>query len=102
MDNDTCDAFKAAFPWFDHHRWAWSYDPTGQAGPAYRIAFALADARGTIEVFMQGATHEQAEAVRSWLVAQYRPRYEVPATRFLMALGDRSRAGNPAWSHLMV
>jgi hypothetical protein len=27
MDNDTCDAFKAAFAWFDGYRWAWVYDP---------------------------------------------------------------------------
>ena len=51
---------------------------------------------------MPGATYEQAEAVRSWLVAECRPRYEVPATRLLIAFGERSASSNPAWSHLMV
>jgi hypothetical protein len=30
MDNDTCDAFKGAFPWFDEYRWAWAHDPDGE------------------------------------------------------------------------
>ena len=102
MDNDTCDAFKAAFPWFDDYRWAWAYDPDGESAPAYRIRPASPGARGTIQIFMPTATHEQAEAVTAWLYRECRPRYEVPATRFLLALGDRSRAVNPAWSHLMV
>ena len=60
------------------------------------------DAQGTVEMFMPRATHEQADAVRSWLVARYRPRYKVPATRFLMALGERSASGHKAWPHLQV
>jgi hypothetical protein len=51
---------------------------------------------------MPTATRDQAEAVRVWLIEQCCPRYEVPATRFLMALGERSASANPAWSHLMV
>ena len=102
MDSDTCDAFRAAFPWFDNYRWAWAYDPDGEGAPAYLIRPAPPNARGTIEVFMPSATHEQADAARAWLIAQCRPRYKVPATRLLMALGDRTRADNAAWSHLMV
>jgi hypothetical protein len=102
MDSDVHTNLKAAFPWFDDYRWAWSYDPDDDGAPAYLIRPAPPAARGTIQIFMPTATHEQAEAIRVWLIGQCCPRYEVPATRFLMALGDRSRADNPAWSHLMV
>jgi hypothetical protein len=51
---------------------------------------------------MPTATHEQWAAVMAWLYREIRPLYEVPATSLLMAIGDRSRADNPAWSHLMV
>jgi hypothetical protein len=27
----TRAAFDAAFPWFDHERWMWSFDPGGTA-----------------------------------------------------------------------
>jgi hypothetical protein len=102
MDSDMHARLTAAFPWFDDHRWAWAYDPDGEGAAAYLIRAALPAALGTVEIFMPTATHEQAEAVRTWLIARHRPRYEVPATRFLMALGDRPRADNAAWSYLMV
>jgi hypothetical protein len=51
-------AFKAAFPWFDNHRWAWAFDPGGESAPAYLIRPTPPAARGTIEIFMPGATHE--------------------------------------------
>jgi hypothetical protein len=102
MDNDTCAPFKAAFPWFDQFRWAWTYDPDGEGAPAYVIRPAPSAARGTIEMFMPTATHEQSEAVRSWLIEHCCPRYEVPATRFLMALGERSASANGPWAHLQV
>lgn len=58
------------------------------------------DARGAIEVFMPDATPEQTQAVKAWPLRECRPRYEVPATRLLMALGERSASAMPAWSHL--
>jgi hypothetical protein len=51
---------------------------------------------------MPTATHEQAEAVTAWLHRECRPMYEVPATRLLLEIGDRSRMPNAAWSHRMV
>jgi hypothetical protein len=73
-------ACLAAFSCFDDYCWAWAYDPDAESGPAYLIRSAPPGARGSVEIFMPGATHEQAEAVRAWLIAQYSPRYEHPAT----------------------
>ena len=51
--------FNAAFPWFDHERWAWSYEPT-ESHPShwYAIPKARPDASGEIATYMPGATHE--------------------------------------------
>src|SRR5262249_44459130 len=92
-------AFKAAHPWFDDYRWGWDFDPDAESGPAYRIWPSPPGARGVIEVFMHGASHEQANAVRAWLIREFRPRYEVPATRLMMELGERSRMPGH-WAHL--
>jgi hypothetical protein len=40
MDNDICEAFKAAFPCFDDYRWAWAYDPNATANTNSRKAAA--------------------------------------------------------------
>jgi len=95
MDND-------AFPWFDDYRWAWAFDQNAEAAPAYRIRPAPPNAKGTIQIFMSTASHEQSESVKAWLYREFRPLYEVPATKLLMAIGDRSATNNPAWSHLQV
>jgi hypothetical protein len=74
MDSsDVHSRLKAAFPWFDDYRWAWGYDPDDDGAPADLIRPAPPAARGTIEIFMPTATHEQAEAVRTWLIARCRP-----------------------------
>lgn len=84
MTDDVHARFNAAFPWFDHSLWAWSYDPK-ESRPShwYLIANARPDASGEIAVFMLGATHEQCEAVTRWLIAEFNPRYHIPATHLL-------------------
>jgi hypothetical protein len=99
---DVHAELMAAFPWFDEYRWAWAFDPNGEGSPAYRIRPEPPGARGTIEIFMPTATHEQSKAVTAWLYRTCRPMFELPATRFLMEIGDRSRTPKAEWSHLTV
>src|SRR5262249_39731574 len=96
---DVHARLKATFPWFDDYRWAWSYNADGEGAPAYAIRPSPAGARGTLEVFMPRAPHEQSNGVTAWLIRECRPRYEVPASRLMMALGDRSRSDS-RWAHL--
>jgi hypothetical protein len=72
-------AFDAAFPWFDHERWMWSFKPNRIAGVGYRIPDAPRKARGALVIYMPGATYEQGALVRAWLVERFNPAYIVPA-----------------------
>jgi len=84
MSDDVHSRFKAALPWFDHSRWAWSYEPNSTGDSHwYRIKNAPPDAAGEIAIYMLGATSEQHAAVRAWLIKEFNPRLEVPATHLL-------------------
>lgn len=77
-------------------RWRWHYDPDGKGAPAYRIRDAPATARGTLELYMPGATAEQCAEMQRRLIARFNPAFEVPATRFVPEV-LASRAGhNPS------
>jgi hypothetical protein len=93
MADDVHVRFNAAFPWFDHSLWAWSYDPVESGdSPWYRISNAPPDASGEIAIYMLGATHEQCQAVERWLISEFNPKRDVPATHLLpkkMPVGHR-------------
>lgn len=93
-------AFAATFPWFDDYRWGWAFDTDGEGAPAFKLWPAPGGARGTLEIFMAGATHEQWVAVKAWLVRECRPKWAVPARRILAERGHRSRNPNAPWAHL--
>lgn len=90
VDDVTRARFDAAFPWFDHGRWGWDYDPD-YAGdsPFYRIRDAGPGAKGSIETYMSGATEEQWKAVRAWLRREFNPAAEVPASQFALKFAMR-------------
>ncbi len=66
-----------------HRGWRWHYEPAGMAAPAYRLCDAPPSARGTIELYLPGATEEEFAEMRRRLIARFRPAFEVPATRFV-------------------
>jgi hypothetical protein len=85
MTDDVHARFNAAFPWFDHKRWAWTYDPV-EHYPShwYLVRIPPApDASGEIAIYMLGATVEQCAEVKRWLVAEFNPKYDIPATHLL-------------------
>jgi hypothetical protein len=77
IDTTRAD-FDAAFPWFNHERWMWSFDPGGTAGIGYRILGASREAYGRLVIYMPGATYEQGAAVKAWLMERFNPAYIVP------------------------
>jgi hypothetical protein len=93
MTDDVQARFNAAFPWFDHKRWAWSYDPVEHyKSHWYLISGARADASGEIATYMLGASHEQWQQVKGWLIREFNPKYDIPATHLLpkkMPVGHR-------------
>jgi hypothetical protein len=91
--DDVHARFNAAFPWFDHARWAWSYDPK-ESYPShwYAIRNAPRDAQGDIAIHMPGATVEQRDDIEGWLLAEFNPSYCIPGTHLLpkkMPVGHR-------------
>ena len=96
MSQDVAARFNAAFPWFDHERWAWSFDPTRDGGTAYRIAGASRDALGEISIYMHGASAEQFAEVKRWLIRYFNPAREVPAVPIMAAIGQRGGGHNSA------
>lgn len=85
--------FSAAFPWFDHQRWARSYDPVEHLkSHRYLIEGAPADAAGKVAIYTPGATHEQWVEVKRWLSREFNPKYDIPARHLLpkkMPVGHR-------------
>lgn len=92
----TAARFAVAFPWFEHSRWAWLFDADATSGPAYTIRPQRRGARGTLEIYMHGASAEQCREVTAWLIAALNPAFEVPATRFvdIGAMGQRAGGHN--------
>jgi hypothetical protein len=84
MTDDVHARFNAAFPWFDHQQWAWSYDPVEHyKSHWYLVRGAPADASGEIALYMLGASHEQWLEVKRWLIREFNPKYDIPATHLL-------------------
>ena len=84
MSDDVHSRFNTAFPWFDHERWAWSYDPVEHfKSHWYLISGSRAGAAGEIAIYMAGADCDQCEAVKRWLVREFNPKYDIPATHLL-------------------
>lgn len=95
----AADRFNAAFPWFDHDRWAWHYEPIAEGGSAYRLQGARRDASGEIAIYMPGAGAERFLAVQRWLIAEFNPAREVPGTRYIVVekMGRRPGGHNSSW-----
>ncbi len=72
-------------------RWRWHFEPDAEAALAYLIRPPQADARGTLEIWMPGATAEQFHTLRTQLIAKFTPAFEVPATRFVDIEAKRGR-----------
>ena len=81
---------------FEHSRWAWLFDADATSGSAYTIRPQRRGARGTLEIYMHGASAEQCREVTTWLIAALNPAFEVPATRFvdIGTMGQRAGGHN--------
>jgi hypothetical protein len=71
----------------------WSYDPVEHfKSHFYEVRNAPADAAGEILIYMAGATEEQWRDVKRWLIREFNPKYDIPATHLLpkkMPVGHR-------------
>jgi hypothetical protein len=80
---------------FWQSRWGWHYDPDATIrGPAYRRQGATVKSRGSIEIYVPGATYEQMREIEDGLIERFDPAYLVPGTRFIRKLGSRPGGHN--------
>ena len=66
----------AEFPWFDEEAWAWHYE---DGDSLIRTEAPV----GKLAVYMPGASTQQQEAVKAWLIQELEPSGVVPGPEFV-------------------
>jgi hypothetical protein len=74
---------KTAFPWFDDEAWAWHYEPAIRDGVPIDAPDTPTDFPAKIAIYMPGASSEQYEAVKAWLVGHFNPARLVQGPEFV-------------------
>jgi hypothetical protein len=87
---------KTAFPWFDDEAWAWHYEPATKDGVPIDAPDADGGVLGKIAIYMPGASSEQYETVKAWLMGHFNPARLVPGPEFVGEFA--SVAGDPGRS----